>query len=106
MGAFLLGSLGVIVLYAVTQKSAAGRVSEGSNLLADGFRRLLAPSTAGIKDRSRPDGPSARTLPVPGGGGGGGSPPKAMDLPSSLNPETQRLLDGIRLLIEQKGSAL
>lgn len=51
-GGFLTGSLVLIVLYALTQRGAAGAVEAGGGAFGSGLRRVLSADVAGVPDRS------------------------------------------------------
>lgn len=51
MRGFVIGSLALVVLYALLQPGAADRVGQGSNVLVSGMRRILSGDVAGIPQR-------------------------------------------------------
>lgn len=73
MRGFAVGSLALIVLYAVLQPNAASTATSASNVLVAGMRRLLSPEVAGVPNRAKggttvaepPAAPSLGGTPVP-----------------------------------------
>lgn len=59
MKGFIVGSLGLIVLYVVVQPGAAGAAETASGWLQQGMRRWLSPKVAGVPDRTKKASPAA-----------------------------------------------
>lgn len=65
---FAVGSLALIILYAVVQPGASGRVDEASTTFVSGLRRLLSPGIAGVGNHN-----TAGTAPASSAGTAGRS---------------------------------
>ncbi len=52
----LVGTLTLIVLYAIVQEGSSTRLASGSNLLLSGLRRFLSGDVAGVPQRGAASG--------------------------------------------------
>jgi len=65
MRGFLVGSLALIVLYALLQPNTGKAITAGGNSVSAGIRRALAPDVAGVPARRPATAPKQGTVAPP-----------------------------------------